>query len=183
MRREEKTAEGKAPSRLTPLASRLSIIVAMSRNGVIGKDNAIPWRLPGELALFKRLTMGHPIVMGRKTWESIGRPLPGRTNLVVTRNPAYAAPGATVVPSLDAALTAASGATEIFVIGGAQLYAEALPRADRLYLTTVDTEIDGDTRMPAFDRHAWRTVSSEACARDERNAFSYTLDVLERRAA
>jgi dihydrofolate reductase len=163
--------------------ARLSLIVAMARNGVIGKDNAIPWRLPGELALFKRVTMGHPIVMGRKTWESIGRALPGRLNIVVTRNSAYAAAGATVVPSLDAALTAAAGATEIFIIGGAQLYAEALPRADRLYLTTVDTEVDGDTRMPAFDRRAWRTVTTEAHARDERNAFNYTLDVLERVAA
>ncbi len=155
----------------------------MSRNGVIGKDNAIPWRLPGELALFKRLTMGHPIVMGRKTWESIGRALPGRLNIVITRNKGYAATGATVVPSLDAALAAAAGAKEIFVIGGAQLYAEALPRADRLYLTTVDTEVEGDTRMPDFDRRAWRTVSSESFARDERNAYNYTLDVLERAAA
>ena len=155
----------------------------MSRNGVIGKDNAIPWRLPGELALFKRLTMGHPIVMGRKTWESIGRALPGRMNIVVTRNRGYVAAGASVAPSLDAALTAAADATEVFVIGGAQLYAEALPRAQRLYLTTVDVEVGGDTRMPAFDRRAWRTVSSEAYARDESNAFGYTLDVLERVAA
>lgn len=176
MRGEAITTESTGPS-------RLSIIVAMSRNGVIGKDNAIPWRLPGELALFKRVTMGHPIVMGRRTWESIGRALPGRLNIVVTRNKAYAAPGATVVPSLEAALAAAAGATEIFIIGGAQLYAEALPRANRLYLTTVDTEVDGDTRMPAFDRRAWRTVATESHARDERNAFSYTLDVLERIAA
>lgn len=163
--------------------ARLSLIVAMARNGVIGKNNAIPWRLPGELALFKRVTMGHPIVMGRKTWESIGRALPGRLNIVVTRNTAYNAPGATVVPSLEAALAAAAGAAEIFIIGGAQLYAEALPRADRLYLTTVDTEVDGDTRMPAFDRNAWRTITTEAHARDDRNAYSYTLDVLERIAA
>lgn len=152
----------------------------MSRNGVIGKDNAIPWRLPGELALFKRLTMGHPIVMGRKTWESIGRALPGRLNIVITRNKGYVAMGATVVPSLDAALSAAAGATEIFIIGGAQLYAEALPRAERLYLTTVDAEVDGDTRMPDIDRRAWRTVSSETHAPDERNAYAYRLDVLER---
>jgi dihydrofolate reductase len=154
----------------------------MSRNGVIGRDNAIPWRLPGELALFKRITMGHPIVMGRKTWESIGRPLPGRTNIVVTRNRAYQASGATVVGSLDAALAASADATEVFVIGGAQLYAEALPRAGRVYLTTVDAEVQGDTTMPGIDRGIWRTVSSEAFLPDDRNVYGYTLQVLERTA-
>jgi dihydrofolate reductase len=167
---------------MTHHPSRLSIIVAMSRNGVIGKDNAIPWRLPGELALFKRITMGHPVVMGRKTWESIGRPLPGRTNIVITRNRGYQAAGATVVGSLDAALAAGAGADAVFVIGGAQLYAEALPRATHLYLTTVDADVDGDTRMPKFDAAAWHAVSSERHEADARNPYAYTLQVLERAA-
>ncbi len=106
---------------------RVSIIVARARNGVIGKDNAMPWKIPGEQAYFKRITMGHPIVMGRRTWESIGRPLPGRRNIVVTRNAAYTAPGAEVAGSLGAALALCAGAAEVFVIGGAELYRLALP--------------------------------------------------------
>ncbi|HQR57478.1 MAG TPA: dihydrofolate reductase [Burkholderiaceae bacterium] len=140
---------------------RLTLIVARARNGVIGKDNAMPWKIPGEQAYFKRVTMGHPIIMGRKTWESIGRPLPGRRSIVVTRNPGFDAPGAVVVSSLDAALAACAGATEAFVIGGAELYRLALPRADRLLITEIDFDFDGDTTFPAPDPAHWREAARD----------------------
>jgi len=141
--------------------TRLTLIVARARNGVIGKDNAMPWRIPGEQAYFKRVTMGHPIIMGRKTWESIGRPLPGRRNLVVTRNADYAAPGAEVVASLDAALARCTEATEAFVIGGAELYKAALPRADRLLITEIDNDFEGDTSWPSLEASVWREAARE----------------------
>ena len=131
--------------------SRLNLIIARARNGVIGKDNAMPWKVPGEQAYFKRVTMGHPIIMGRRTWQSIGRPLPGRRNIVVSRDPSFVAAGAEVVASLDEALLRTQEATEVFVIGGAQLYAAALPRADRLLITEIDHDFDGDTTLPAPD--------------------------------
>lgn len=140
------------------------IVAAVANNGVIGKDNALPWHLPEDLRHFKALTSGHAVIMGRKTWESLParfRPLPGRHNIVVTRNPAYAAPGATVVASLEEALRLDIDATA-FVIGGAELYAHALPLADRLELTEIDADIDGDARFPAFDRRAWREEKREA---------------------
>lgn len=140
---------------------RLTLIVARARNGVIGKDNAMPWKIPGEQAYFKRVTMGHPIIMGRKTWESIGRPLPGRRSIVVTRNPGFDAPGAVVVSSLDAAVAACAGATEAFVIGGAELYRLALPRADRLLITEIDFDFDGDTTFPAPDPAHWREAARD----------------------
>lgn len=140
---------------------RLTLIVARARNGVIGKDNAMPWKIPGEQAYFKRVTMGHPIIMGRKTWESIGRPLPGRRSIVVTRNPGFDAPGAVVVSSLDAAVAACAGATEAFVIGGAELYRLALPRADRLLITEIDFDFDGDTTFPAPDPARWREAARD----------------------
>jgi dihydrofolate reductase len=162
-------------------ARRVSIIVAMAKNRVIGANNTIPWRLPGELALFKRITMGHHIVMGRQTWESIGRLLPGRTSVIVTRNAAYRVPGAIVARSLDVALAACGNDPEVFVIGGAQLYAAALPLADRLYLTVVEADVPGDTLMPDFDLAQWQLASSEPHAADERNPHPYTLHVYERR--
>ena len=141
--------------------SRLTLIVARARNGVIGKDNAMPWKIPGEQAYFKRLTMGHPIVMGRKTWESIGRPLPGRRSIVVSRDPAYIAAGAERAGSLDEALALAGDAPEVFVIGGAQLYAAALPRADRLLITEIDHDFDGDTSFPAPDPAQWQETARD----------------------
>lgn len=167
-------------SRLTPEASRLSLIVAMARNRVIGAGNRIPWHLPAELKLFKAITMGHHIVMGRNTWESIGRLLPGRTTVIVTRQPEYRVDGAIVAPSLDAALQACHGDDEIFVIGGAQLYAAALPRADRLYLTVVDAEVTGDTIMPAFDLNDWQQTASQAFAADAKNPYDYVQTVYDR---
>lgn len=141
--------------------TRLTLIVARARNGVIGKDNAMPWKIPGEQAYFKRVTMGHPIIMGRKTWESIGRPLPGRRNIVVTRNGNYAAPGAEVVTSLDAALARCTEASEAFVIGGAELYKAALPRADRLLITEIDHDFEGDTYWPPLESTVWREAARE----------------------
>jgi dihydrofolate reductase len=159
----------------------VSLIVAMGKNRVIGANGTIPWRLPNELQLFKRVTMGHHIIMGRKTWESIGRLLPGRTTVIVTRQKDYAAPGATVTNSLDQALAACANDNEVFVIGGGELYREALPKAHRIYLTTVDAAPAGDTLMPAFYEADWQEISSESFAADEKHACGYCFSVLERR--
>ena len=140
---------------------RLTLIAAVARNGVIGKDNALPWRLSDDLKRFKALTMGHPIVMGRKTWESLGRPLPGRNNIVITRDKNYRAEGATVVHALDEALATVQDAAEVFVIGGAEIYSMTLPHANCLQLTELDADFEGDVRFPAFDRSQWRTTLRE----------------------
>lgn len=161
-------------------SQRLSIIGAMARNRVIGARGAIPWRLPGELRRFRNITMGHHLIMGRKTWESIGRPLPGRTSVIVTRQPGYRAPGAVVAHSLDEAIAACRGDEEIFVIGGAELYAQALPRASRLYLTVVEADVEGDTWMPELDASIWRETASESFVADERHAFPYRCSIHER---
>lgn len=138
---------------------KLSLIVARARNGVIGRDNALPWRLPEDLAFFKRTTMGHPIIMGRRTWDSIGRPLPGRRNIVVTRDPHWKAPGAERAASINAAISACRAAPQAFVIGGAQLFVDALPLADGLFVTEIDRDIEGDVVLPAFDPAAWVETS------------------------
>ena len=156
---------------------RRSLVVAMARNRVIGRDNALPWRLPADMAHFKKVTMGHPIVMGRRTYESIGKALPGRDNIVVTRNRAFEAPGCTVVPSLEAAWKAAGDADEVCVIGGTSLFEEALPVADVIHLTVVEADVAGDTCFPEFDRGAWdeREISRQPA--DERHA--YPIRILE----
>lgn len=149
-------------SRNTSAGTRLSLIVAMDRNQVIGKDNRLPWHIPEDLKRFKALTMGHPIVMGRKTFESIGRVLPGRTNIVVSRRLDYVAPaGVTVVHSIPAALREAGKAEEVFVIGGRELYDYALQVADRLHVTEVDGTFDGDTRFPPLDQALWKETARE----------------------
>ncbi len=158
----------------------ITLIAARARNGVIGRNNQMPWRIPGEQAYFKRMTMGHPIVMGRKTWESIGRPLPGRRSIVVTRNRAYTATGADVVGTLDDALLLASAADEVFVIGGGQLFAEAMPRAKRMLLTEIDADFDGDTFMPAPDRAQWRETRRERHPPAGDRTFGYSFVVYER---
>ena len=152
----------------------------MAKNRVIGANGAIPWHLPEELKRFKALTMGHHLIMGRKTWESIGRLLPGRETVIVTRQPGYSVQGATVAHSLDEAVAACGDDGEIFVIGGAELYAHALPRAGRLYLTTVDAEAAGDTFMPEFDASAWREASSVSFTADERHRYSLHCVTYER---
>jgi dihydrofolate reductase len=140
---------------------RVTLIVARARNGVIGRDGALPWRLPEDLAFFKRTTMGHPIVMGRRTWDSIGRPLPGRRSIVVSRQSGFVAAGAEVAPSLDGALRLCEGSSDVFVIGGAQLYADALPRAGRLLVTEIDADFEGDTHWPLPDPALWREAARE----------------------
>lgn len=137
----------------------LVLIAAVARNRVIGRENALPWRLKADLAHFKQTTMGRPILMGRKTWESLGRPLPGRLNIVITRNADYQADGATVVHSLDAALEVAGDAAQVFMIGGEQLYAQSIDRADRLMLTQVHADVEGDAWFPPVDPARFREVS------------------------
>jgi dihydrofolate reductase len=159
---------------------RLSIIAAMSANRVIGKDNDLPWRLPADWKHFKSLTMGHHLIMGRKTFESIGQPLPGRTTVVVTRQTGYAPEGVLVARSIDQALQMAAGDDEVFVAGGAQLYQQMLPRADRLYLTTIHEEFEGDTDFPEFEESDWKLISEEGYAADEKNPYPYTFLIYER---
>jgi dihydrofolate reductase len=158
---------------------RIAVVAAVARNRVIGRGNRLPWHLPDDLRHFKRLTLGRPIVMGRRTWESLPGLLPDRTHIVVTRDPAYRAPGAQVVHSLDAAL-AAAGDEEVFVVGGAELYALAVPRAVRLYLTLVDAEVEGDVFFPKIDPAQWREVTREPHAADERHAYPFAFVTMER---
>lgn len=160
---------------------RVSVIAALARNGVIGIDNRLPWRLPEDLAHFKALTLGHPILMGRKTFESLGRPLPGRTNVVITRNPDYRPDGCLVAASIPAAIALCGAAEEVFFIGGAELYAQAIPLADRLYLTEVDVEAKGDAWFPDYDRSAFREVSREHHEGEKGDALRFDFVVYERR--
>jgi dihydrofolate reductase len=159
---------------------KISIIVAMADNRVIGHDNRLPWHLPADLKHFKATTMGKPIIMGRKTWESIGRPLPGRTNIVVTRDPRYTADGCVVVHSVDAALQACSADEEVMVIGGAEFYRQVLPRASTLYLTLVHDAFEGDAFFPELDSHEWREVEREDFDADADNPHAYSFIRLER---
>lgn len=141
---------------------RISIIVAYAANRVIGREGKMPWYLPEDLKRFRRLTMGHHLVMGRKTWESIGRLLPGRQHVIVSRRVRYAVPGATVAGSLDAAIAACKGDTEIFIIGGGEIYRQALPVAGRIYATEIEGEYEGDTLFPEIAGTDWRVVSQES---------------------
>lgn len=166
-----------------PDKPRLSMIVAMARNRVIGAKGKIPWHLPNELQLFKQVTMGHHIIMGRKTYESIGRLLPGRTTVIVTRQTGYSVAGAKIAHTLEQAVALCADDSEIFVIGGGELYRAAMPMADRLYLTVVDAEPDGDTQMPAFNPADWKLQSTKHYSRDERHAHDYRFEVHDRVAA
>lgn len=158
----------------------ISLIVAVAQNGVIGDRNALLWHIAEDLRNFKRITSGHPVVMGRKTYESLGRPLPNRTNVVITRQ-ALELPGCTVVHSLEEALRLFPAEEECFVIGGAQIYAQALPLADRFYLTRVEHPYEGDTRFPDWDPDQWRLIASEAfpCGADYPHPFRF--ETYERR--
>jgi len=140
---------------------RITLIAAVAANGIIGRDNRLPWHLPEDLKHFKALTMGHPMIMGRKTWESLPGRLPGRPHIVISRNPDYRAEGASVVTSLAAAIAAAGDTDEVFVIGGAELYGQALAIADRLQLTEIAADVEGDARFPAYDRAAWQETARE----------------------
>ena len=169
------------------MSVRIAMIWAMSRNRVIGRNNALPWHLSEDLKYFKRVTMGKPIIMGRKTWESIGRPLPGRTNIVITRDPDYEVPdGVKVVNSLEAAIRIADsvahidGSEEAIIMGGAEIYAQALPLAQRLYLTQVHAEVDGDAFFPEFDIERWHELGREDFSAAGPNPYDYSFVILER---
>jgi len=165
----------------------LALVAARARNGIIGRDGAMPWRLPAEMALFKAITLGKPVIMGRKTWDSFPKkPLPGRTNIVLTRDGSFEAAGAVVCETFSEAIQIGreqaldDGAAEVCVIGGAALYALALPKAQRLYLTEVEADLDGDVSFPAFDEADWREIRLESHSADANNAYPFTLRVLER---
>lgn len=160
----------------------ISFVVAMDKNRVIGKDNDLPWHLPEDLKFFKRVTMGHPIVMGRKTHESIGRVLPGRENIIVTRDKHYLSDGCTVLHSINEVkgLERENG-EEIFVIGGAEIFKELFPMADRLYITHIDEEFEGDTYFPLFSENDWELVSNERGIKDEKNPYIYSFKVYDKK--
>ncbi|KOF55238.1 dihydrofolate reductase [Achromobacter sp. DMS1] len=160
------------------MPASLTLIVAYSDNRVIGRDNALPWKLPGDLAHFKRSTLGHPIIMGRKTWDSLGRPLPGRRNIVISRNAGLRAEGATVVESLDAALAACAQDAEAYVIGGAQIYAQALPRARRVLATEVHAEVEGDAFFPLLPSFQWKETAR--APQPPENGYAYDFVTYER---
>ncbi len=161
----------------------ISLLVAATENGVIGRDNGMPWHLPDDLKHFKALSLGKPVLMGRKTFDAIGRPLPGRTNLVLTRAINWSVPGVTVVSDLPAAIRAAADAPELVVAGGAQVYALALPRATRIYLTRIHAVIDGDARLPDIDLTQWHEVARDLHPVDARHPYAMSFVTLQRRSA
>ncbi|NMG76827.1 dihydrofolate reductase [Aromatoleum diolicum] len=165
---------------MTSRGAEVILIAAVATNGVIGRENTLPWRLKADLAHFKATTSGHPVLMGRKTWESLGRPLPGRRNLIVTRDPGYAAPGAEVFNSPEAALQAA-GSGKVFVIGGAEIYRQLLDRADALILTEVHADVAGDAAFPDFSRTRFVEIRREAHCADAYNEFPFDFVEYRRR--
>ncbi len=158
----------------------VSIIVAMAENRVIGNDNSLPWHLPADLKHFKAMTIGKPIIMGRKTWESLPGKLPERTHIIVTANRHYQVDGCTVVHSLEQAIEAAGDVPEVMIVGGAMLYGQALPLADRIYLTLVDTQIEGDTLFPDYDPGQWQEDGRESHPSDAKNPHAYSFVILSR---
>lgn len=169
------------------MSIRLSLMVAKASNRVIGRNNKLPWYLPNDLKYFKQVTFGKPVIMGRKTWDSLGKPLPGRTNIVITRQPDFQAEGAKVVATLEEAVTMAEnvafieGQDEAVVMGGAEIYALALPKADRLYLTEVHAEVDGDTWFPEYDTAEWKEIGREDFPAEGPNPYDYSFAVYERK--
>jgi len=159
---------------------RISMIAAMANNRVIGKDNQMPWHMPADLAHFKKITMGKPVVMGRKTYESIGMLLPGRPNIIITRNAEYQVKGATICQSLGQALSELAECEEIMIIGGANIYAQMLPEADRLHLTFIDLETEGDAHFPAWVEDEWQEIKREHFIADEKNKHNCDFVTLER---
>lgn len=162
---------------------RIALIVAVARNGVIGGANRLPWRLPEDLRRFRALTSGHTVIMGRKTWQSIGNALPGRQNIVVTRQHDFVAPQAQIAASLDEALALAARPEPVFVIGGETLYREALPMAHRLHITEIDRDFEGDTRFPPFSREQWHEIAREAHPAADAGQFDFSFVTYERSAA
>ena len=160
----------------------ISMIAAMASDRVIGDDNQMPWHLPADLQHFKRVTMNKPVVMGRKTFESIGRPLPGRRNIVITRNTSYQAEGIEVVSSPEEALNILKGTEEVMIIGGGNIYNQFLPLAERLYLTFIDLAVPGDTQFPDYEKdYQWAEIESEANQPDERNKYGYKFVTLHKK--
>ncbi len=159
---------------------QLSIIVAMDRNRVIGKGDGLPWHISSDLQNFKKITMGKPIIMGRKTHESIGRLLPGRENIILTREESYKAEGCTVLHNMDELFEHCKDVDEVMITGGSEIYKISLEQATRLYLTEVHAEIEGDTYFPEFDRNEWNETSREDYHADNKNEFDYSFTVLER---
>jgi dihydrofolate reductase len=158
----------------------LSIIVAVAENGVIGSGNQLPWRLPDDLRAFKALSLGKPVVMGRKTYDSIGKPLPGRLNIIITRQSGLQIPGCTVVTSLDEAIAAAGDVEEIVIVGGANIYRQVLPRVQTIHLTRVHATVPGDVYFPALVPDEWQELGSQYHPADERHAYAFTFSRLER---
>ena len=158
----------------------LSIIVAMDRRGTIGRENGLPWRLSADLKHVKAITMGKPIIMGRKTHESIGKPLPGRENIVISRNPGYKSEGCAIFPTIEDALDSCRYHNEVIIMGGADLYQQTLSRAARIYLTEVHAEVNGDTFFPRYNPEQWREANRIDCYADEKNEFDYSFVVLDR---
>jgi len=159
----------------------LSLIWAMDNNRLIGRDNALPWKLPADMAWFRQQTMGKPILMGRKTYASIGRPLPGRVNLVLSRQADLQIDGCIVVHDINEVYAAVPDAEEIMVMGGAEIYALLLDQADRLYITAIDDAFEGDAWFPAFDVESWQQLSQQAHQPDEKNPYPYTFTILARK--
>lgn len=158
----------------------ISIIAALARNRVIGIHNRLPWRLPADLKFFRRTTLGHAVIMGRRNYESIGRPLPQRRNIVLSADPDYQAPGCQVRHSLAAALAAAGDDPEIFIIGGANLYAQTIPLAERMYLTLIEAEFEGDAWFPEYDEREWREIAREERTPDTDNPYRFSFLTLQR---
>lgn len=159
----------------------ISFMVAMAENRVIGKDNTLPWRLPADMAYFKRVTMGHPVIMGRKTFESMGGLLPGRENVIVTRDRNYVQEGAAILHSPEEiAAYAKDAGQEVFVIGGAEIFKETLPYADKMYITQIEHDFEGDTFFPEYDEAKWRLAASERGKEDDKNHYPHTFNVYER---
>jgi dihydrofolate reductase len=161
----------------------ISFIAAVSENHVIGKDNKLPWHLPRDMKYFKNITWAMPVIMGRKSFESLGKPLKGRRNIVITRNKDWKAEGVEIVPSIDQAITLAAqtDAKEIFITGGAEIFHAALPSADRIYLTLVHSNLDGDAFFPEIKKDEWKMVSNKECEPDEKNAYALSFQVWERK--
>jgi dihydrofolate reductase len=166
---------GPTPPPVASGTTRIYLIAAVAKNGVIGANGKLPWHLPEDLKHFKNLTLGHPVIMGRRTWESLGKPLPGRENIVVSRRAGFEAPGASVAASLEAAVVLCTGEPVAFVIGGAEIYAAALGLADGLMLTEIQRDYDGDTYFPQWDRNAWRETQKEAHTAADGMRFYFVL--------
>ncbi|MAE42886.1 type 3 dihydrofolate reductase [Candidatus Woesearchaeota archaeon] len=159
----------------------ISFVVAMGRNKVIGSNNSLPWNMPADMKHFKKLTLGKPIIMGRKTYETIGKPLPNRKNIIITRDQDYKAEGCIVAHSIEESLQSAENAEEVMVIGGAQIYKEFLPKANRIYLTIIDHDFEGDTHFPEYNEEEWQEIEREEHKADEENKYDYVFVTLERK--